>query len=186
MSDYDAKTDPASFYEPLPEVFDPDECDRLVAESLPESLWMPHIHVRVDRVRRDRQAWVYDRIGTVVRAANDRAWAFDLNDFIEVRILHYDINGAIAWHRDNPNPRAPKATKLAASVLLSRRDEYDGGDLKFFGLKIGDWGIAETKAPLSERGDGICFPGWLCHQVSAVTRGKRVVLTARFGGPRFR
>jgi len=78
--------------------------------------------------------------------------------------------------------------KLALSCLLSRPDEFTGGELELMlGVRLDKGAVRGPAfvAPLARRGAGVLFPSFLVHRIRSVTAGTRVVLVARVGGPPF-
>ena len=82
---------------------------------------------------------------------------------------HHDVN----WENPDPYDR-----KISISILLSDPSEFDGGELRF--NEVTNDGIEWQK------GSVLCFPSFLQHSVSPVTRGTRKSLVAWFSGPRWR
>lgn len=82
---------------------------------------------------------------------------------------HHDIN----WESHEPYDR-----KISISILLSEPKDFDGGELLFH--EVTNQGIEWQK------GSVLCFPSFLQHSVSPVTRGTRKSLVAWFSGPRWR
>ena len=102
------------------------------------------------------------------------------------------------WHvdaSDIPQPNG-KIRKLSSTIQLSEPDEYEGGHFQwieptgiFDKLKsTGTQNINVDKfiqtAPFSakERGSFIIFPSFVHHQVTPVTRGRRVSLVSWYHG----
>lgn len=120
-------------------------------------------------------AWVYKRVRRAIDDCNRDVFGFDLGDFSqELVIADYRDGDFFEWHMD----LGPGVTyrKLAASVMLSSPDEYDGGALAFPGAEF-------DRLP---RGSAVVFPSFLLHGVRPVKRGRRCSLVAWVGGPRFR
>ena len=85
----------------------------------------------------------------------------------------YGLHNDIDWNSNQPFDR-----KLSISILLSDPKEFDGGELTF--SEVTNEGIEWQK------GSVLCFPSYLHHSVSPVTRGTRKSLVAWFSGPRWR
>jgi PKHD-type hydroxylase len=82
---------------------------------------------------------------------------------------HHDVN----WENPEPHDR-----KISISILLSDPADFDGGNLSFH--EVTNKGIEWQK------GSVLCFPSFIQHSVSPVTRGTRKSLVAWFSGPRWR
>jgi PKHD-type hydroxylase len=120
--------------------------------------------------------WVFDRIESAIEKAN-ASYKFDLFGFFQgAQVGTYHENGYYDWHPDmgvgNTSNR-----KLSISVLLSRPDEFTGGDLEF---KCIGGQVPRTQ------GVAIVFPSYLIHRVAPVTSGTRISLVSWISGPPFR
>jgi PKHD-type hydroxylase len=132
--------------------------------------------VRDTGIRRTSEtAWVYEAVASALDECNREHFGFDLEDFSEaIAIVDYGEGDFFDWHLDlGPGVRY---RKLAATVMLSAPEDYEGGALAFPGQDFDR--IA--------RGSAIVFPSFLLHAVRPVTRGRRCTLVAWAGGPRFR
>lgn len=142
---------------------------------------------KVDRNRRDTSAFdldrevmpeLYEHLSTAIECAN-RELGVTTTEFEEpLRYLRYAAGGHFSCHVDHFK-RVPSwlpVRKLSFTVPLSRREEYDGGDLELF------FGLEPTKMP-QEPGNVIVFPSFVLHQVNPVTRGVRRSLVGWVLGP---
>jgi PKHD-type hydroxylase len=129
---------------------------------------------------------LYERVATAIAAANCRSWGFCLDGFVSLQVLVYGPGDQQGWHHDVASPRAPRCFRLAASILLSRPDEFEGGQLELMlGLeRRGDDSLAGPAfpLPLDSRGAGVVYPSFVVHRVTPLTAGRRVVVVARLGG----
>ena len=66
-----------------------------------------------------------------------------------------------------PDPRTRYRCDLAITVFLSRREEYEGGEL----VVHTEFGPRNVKLPA---GDGVMYPASSLHEVCQVTRGERL------------
>lgn len=100
------------------------------------------------------------------------------------RLLRYRIGDAIGQHRDAGRDRVGgrEAVRLVSfSILLSDPVDFAGGDLIGYGLvRIPGFERLGKVLPLG-LGDAVFFPSRLQHEVSAVTRGTRVVAIGHLG-----
>jgi PKHD-type hydroxylase len=143
-----------------------------------------------ETARRSRVAWfdhrdlnfqeLYYVLGEMLRASNAESFNFDLTGiYDQLQYLLYDEEnqGHFDWHLDTGrSTRAPR--KLAASLILSSPNEYDGGVLQF------NEGV--TISTEVNKGDIVFFPAYVLHRVTPITRGHRRVVTVWAGGPAFR
>lgn len=92
---------------------------------------------------------LYERVATAIAAANCRSWGFCLDGFVSLQVLVYGPGDQQGWHHDVASPRAPRCFRLAASILLSRPDEFEGGQLELMlGLeRRGDDSLAGPAFP---------------------------------------
>lgn len=120
--------------------------------------------------------WIFDKVETAIEKAN-ASYKFELYGFFQgAQVGTYHEGGFYGWHPDmgvgNTSNR-----KLSISVILSRVDEFTGGDLLFKCL-----GGEIPKA----QGTAIIFPSYLIHRVTPVTSGTRISLVSWISGPPFR
>lgn len=100
---------------------------------------------------------------------------------IQYTEYHATENGKYDWHHDIDWNRADGYDRKVSIILqLSDPSEYDGGEFSF----------SEVENPVPEqlrqKGTILCFPSYLVHQVSPVTRGTRRSVVAWFQGPKWR
>lgn len=120
--------------------------------------------------------WIFDRIETAIEKAN-ASYKFDLYGFFQgAQVGTYYENGYYDWHPDMGGGNTSHR-KLSISVILSRPDEFAGGDLEF--MCVGG------KVPRAQ-GVAIVFPSYLIHRVSPVTSGTRISLVSWISGPPLR
>jgi PKHD-type hydroxylase len=175
----------------VPDVLDPQECDRLLGytaefgqaqgEIAREDLSGGELDPDVRRVRQtvvprsSETAWVYERLAGAVDRCNQEFFGFDLRDFDEeLAIVDYRAGDFYDWHLDFG--REASSRKLSVSVALSPPEDYEGGALAFPTVQF-------DRVP---RGSAVVFPSFLLHGVQPVKRGKRCALVAWVAGPRFR
>ncbi len=132
--------------------------------------------------------WVFRRIATVARIANDVYFGFDIPGLYsefkirsvlhDVNVLHYSVGDHYVQHMDY-GPVA-STRKLSVSSLLTGPGEYDGGEL------VVEVGNREPEITNNELGAHVIFPSFLLHEVRPITRGERWALVAWIEGPPFR
>lgn len=120
--------------------------------------------------------WVFDRIEMAIAKAN-ASYRFELYGFLQgAQVGTYARNGYYDWHPDMGGGDTSNR-KLSISVILSRPDEFSGGDLEFMCI--------DGQVPRAQ-GVGIVFPSYLIHRVTPVTSGTRISLVSWISGPPFR
>lgn len=124
--------------------------------------------------------WLYEKITNYVKIANRNIWNYDivgfgeplqLGTYVEENKGHYD------WHMDCDSTNSFR--KISISVQLSDPSEYEGGQLQLYTKKT----IADLP---KEKGTIILFSSFLLHQVTPITKGKRMSLVTWVTGPQFR
>ncbi len=115
-------------------------------------------------------SWIYQRLGQVVVALNQR-YRFDLNgNFQALQYLVYrdSEGGHFDWHID-PVPLVNR--KISLTLQLSDASDYEGCELQF------DTAKKIATAPKT-RGALVAFPSHLRHRVSPITKGTRKSIVA--------
>lgn len=105
----------------------------------------------------------------------NKKFMFDINykDQSRIRLLKYENNQKCDWHIDLADyPR--NNYKIDSILMLSDKNEYQGGNLKFF---LG----SEIEVELNQ-GDLILFLPFIYHKVEEVTQGERYVMVNFFSG----
>jgi len=124
--------------------------------------------------------WLYEKMTNYVKIANRNIWNYDivgfgepfqLGTYVEQNKGHYD------WHMDCDSTNSFR--KISISVQLTDPSEYEGGELQLYTKR----NIATLP---KEKGTVILFSSFLLHQVTPVTKGKRMSLVAWVTGPQFR
>jgi hypothetical protein len=134
------------------------------------------------RIRRDVEIcyagprdlpWAFEALATTFAIEN--IWGFALSAIVEpLRIQRYRRGGYTRPHMDFDYASTDQS-KITAVVPLVPKASWEGGDFLLRGDKI-------RAAP--DRGDCLLFPSFAWHEVSPVTKGVRVVLSAWVAGPR--
>lgn len=121
--------------------------------------------------------WAFDLMATLFVRAN-RHFRFELTGLAEpVHTIEYAGGDFIDWHSDCARNET-STRKLVATILLSPRESFDGGEVEFAAMEH-----APRPATI---GDATVFPAFLPHRVRPVTRGSRIVFAAWAHGPAFR
>jgi len=159
-----------------------DECNELINHANIRGYNIRHTLSGGSRdVHPSKELLPIQKIKNVVLEINKLTYKYELDEDNFECLIHKFQNGqGYCFHRDI-NKYRPYC-KLAASVQLSRSEEYSGGDLIFF----------ENEDPRShntikkERGAITVFPSFCVHKVSTVTTGIRYSMILFFYGPPFR
>ena len=123
--------------------------------------------------------WVYQRLTDLVTKLNDDYFKFDLFGFVEgLQFTKYNApSGYYGKHIDNIFYGTVR--KLSIVIQLSDPKDYEGGDLL---IHLGD--IPNT--PKKEQGTLICFPSYMLHEVTKITKGTRYSLVGWITGKPFK
>jgi PKHD-type hydroxylase len=132
----------------------------------------------------DEYKWIYDKLITMIKHANEVLWNFDLYsalDDIQYTEYYAEQGGHYTWHQDI-GPGWLSKRKVSITVQLSDADEYEGGDLEYW--RGGSFDNVE-KAP---RGKGVVFifPSFMMHRVAPVTKGTRRSFVLWVGGEHYK
>lgn len=170
-------------------VFSAEECRRIIELPLPvaeagvQALGDEAGHVDYQSRRAqeravppdEKYAWIYQRLATVVRDANEKAYHFQLSDFMTVAVLEYSPEGFFDWHMDL-GTGIFAGRKLSLITFLTPPEAYEGGDLR----------MMDAGPPLRlPQGATVIFPSYLMHKVEPVTRGTRFTMVSWVHGPSF-
>lgn len=127
----------------------------------------------------ESNSWLYEKIAWIITQCNRAKYGFDLTGILEpIALNRYGPGHHFEWHKDHGSGFV-SVRKLSLVVPLSHPDEYEGGNLEFFGDDNADY-------ELRQRGTAIIFPSFVYHRVSPVTTGVRTSLVAWAAGPPFR
>jgi len=176
---------PSSYWE-VQQLFTHAQCDELLTElaTLP---WVKESRRRSILLGEQFRA-VYDCVWQRLAEVNKASWLFKLDRWMTIQAVRYEPGDDYPWHMDlcfDVKVRAP-AIKLGASVLLSKPDAFEGGELEVMLGATHDPvpGGPAFLAPL-ERGTCVAFPGYVLHRVRPVTAGVRHALVVHLRGPAF-
>lgn len=130
--------------------------------------------------------WFFDKIKSKISYINDNTYRFDLIGFDFFQYTEYDDqNSHYDWHMDmylDSTLELHKLTrKLSISLVLSDKDEYQGGEFQVVGPSFQEPVTIEQK-----KNRIIAFPSFLYHKVTPVYKGKRRSIVIWVLGPKFR
>ena len=137
--------------------------------------------------------WINRLIDPYIKDANEKAkWHFNIIKSEDFQFTKYGINQHYNWHQDSfkslytqEHKYAGLTRKLSTSVILSDKDEYQGGDLNF-AYQNKHNKINNLKLKNLEIGTVVVFPSFLWHKVSEIKKGKRYSLVSWYLGERFK
>lgn len=133
--------------------------------------------------------WLYERMISMSKEANQALWGFDLISSLEaIQYTEYyaSENGHYDWHQDIGVGELPSKRKVSITIQLSDADEYDGGDLLICTGSSGTGELDNNLVMPRGKGVGVLFPSYMMHRVSPVTRGVRRSLVLWVGGAHYR
>jgi PKHD-type hydroxylase len=177
------------------QIFTPEEIDRIIAQGLQlqseEAVvnggQVADISTRTCRIGwfypGTDTNWIFDKIIDVINGVNDTYFKFELNQFEPLQFTSYDSSRQEFYgqHMDCTMgiPHKTASRKLSITIQLSDEADYDGGDLNLY------QGRKPAVAPKG-KGQLVCFPSYVLHEVTPVTRGLRYSLVTWVHGPLFR
>jgi len=151
----------------------------------PEALKLQH-KKRKSHVVWMSDPWIYNLIRPSLSAANiNSGWNLTYDWIESCQFTIYRSSNYYDWHCDTePVPKENRSRKLSASLFLSEREDYTGGDFEF---KIqqknnGDNLVTKVDHGLS-KGSLLVFPSHYYHRVTPVLSGERYSLVAWTVGP---
>jgi PKHD-type hydroxylase len=172
-------------------VFTPAECNAISKYKFPMEKGSVHTNINAD-VRRSEISWIprneyfwplYERILEIVGTVNENIYKFDiaaLDERIQFTQYNEKNSGWYNWHFDIGPAYRPSTRKISISVQLSDPSEYEGGNLEF--SLDNDHVFTASR----DQGTVICFPSFMRHRVTPVTKGTRRSLVTWVSGPSFR
>ena len=89
----------------------------------------------------------------------------------------------IATGEEKNIPEDINYRKLSASIMISKKENFLGGDFEIFCL---DDGPDKALHKISiDRGSMIMFPSFVMHRITEIFAGTRRALIYRFSGPKW-
>lgn len=136
--------------------------------------------------------WILKEILPFVKEANENSnWKFQFDDVQSTQFTVYNKNQFYNWHTDSfKKPLNGKIRKLSVSVILSNKEDYQGGDLQF-DTSYDHFTNPELKKNIvtcqeaNTKGSIIVFPSFVAHRVTPVTKGTRYSLVLWYTGNPF-
>ena len=138
----------------------------------------------------EENLWFFEKIMSAVNWVNENYFQFELYGFSSMQYTEYGPDGDFYnWHKDlifKPNNGDRASTthsrKLSASVILSNRDEYLGGEL-YIERDSNNYPVNRI---LQNIGSIVFFPSFIDHMVAPVTEGTRKSLVVWVEGPKLK
>lgn len=127
--------------------------------------------------------WVFERVVTITNDANQH-FGMNLTATEGIQLTEYDseYKGFYGSHTDSTYGMDPaRARKLSITMQLSDPDEYEGGDLNLYWVNLKDPYTASRV-----KGTMTLFRSHIIHEVTPVTKGKRLSFVSWVHGPLFR
>jgi|TARA_Y100001938_G_scaffold150683_1_gene242794 PKHD-type hydroxylase len=127
-------------------------------------------------------SWIYEKLVTMVKDANNELWNFELTGFLE-DLQYTTYNGKGKKKGDHYGAHLDFdgncTRKISIVVQLTEPEEYEGGELEIY-----TW----DRPFVADKTIGSCvlFPSFLLHKVTPVTKGKRNSLVLWVSGHPFR
>ena len=114
----------------------------------------------------------------------NKKYRFDLDySTINVQYTRYPVGGYYQWHSDDDfgvvHKRHQNVRKLSITSPLNVGG-FEGGDLQ---LQLNYQ--KEPRTMRFEHGDSVVFPSFIQHQVTPVTKGRRLAMVGWVHGPSF-
>ncbi|MFN8671964.1 MAG: 2OG-Fe(II) oxygenase [Candidatus Sericytochromatia bacterium] len=120
--------------------------------------------------------WISKKLEKVLMHANDKFFHFEIYGINVIRLNKYDVGRSFNWHTDIGN-RELSIRKLTLVVFLSKKEDYTGGELQW-------WGVDDKIN--QEQGSIVVFPSYMMHYVPPITSGVRYSLACWAVGPHFK
>lgn len=134
--------------------------------------------------RNDESGWIFDKLNFIITMINERFYNFELNgyDCFQFTTYNAEENGNYDWHMDsNLGNKLSYGETRKLSLTLLLNDDFEGGE---FQLNIGK--EADAKTLPAKKGRALCFPSYMIHRVTPVTKGIRKSIVVWCLGPKFK
>jgi PKHD-type hydroxylase len=171
----------------------PEECDKIIEQfrQLPPQgaqTFNNEGQLEDNPYRQSNVRWVDDSnirnmLWWYAQEANRLAFGFDVTDAGSIQFTEYssEYSGKYDWHHDvDWQSDAAFDRKISVVLQLSDGNYYEGCNFEFDEVQNPDPDALRTKGTI------ICFPSYLRHRVTEITKGSRYSLVAWFEGPRWR
>lgn len=164
------------------------DCDNIIDRMLSVKPVTGSTFNSQDDYRSSNIRWVYDNdirdlLWKYTQEANRNAFGFDVANVGSVQFTEYssEYGGKYDWHHDvDWQSDAAFDRKISVVLQLSDGNYYEGCDFQFDEVQNPE------RDALRAKGTIICFPSYLRHRVTEITKGTRYSLVAWFEGPRWK
>tara|TARA_B100001996_G_C18492492_1_gene528186 strand:- start:117 stop:749 length:633 start_codon:yes stop_codon:yes gene_type:complete len=123
--------------------------------------------------------WLFRKITDVINEVNRDYFGYDLNCIETLQFTNYDSSTQGFYKKHVDLTYGVLCRKLSFTIQLSDENSYEGGDFCFHTSPI------PTILP-KKRGTLICFPSFVLHEVTPITKGSRNSLVGWIVGPNFK
>jgi len=171
-------------------VFTPEECQKIIEMGQSKVPNVAHIadgqiNTKIRKAKiswiewENENSWLFHKLGELAKDANNTRYQFQISGFLEaLQYTEYTKKGDhYTWHSDFGKGKIAMR-KLSQVLLLSKPEEYTGGELEFQGL-------IDAKIPRTQ-GTLIQFPSFEYHRVTPLIKGNRKTLVTWLSGDPFR
>ena len=133
----------------------------------------------------EENMWIFNTLLSLTEYINCNYYNYDLLGFDFLQYTVYNkLGDNYAYHMDmglgTSIKTSPVPRKLSFSLILSEKEDFEGGDLEFL-IEEGNSLNVEQK-----RGRIIAFPSYILHRVTPITKGVRKSLVFWACGPKFK
>jgi PKHD-type hydroxylase len=169
--------------------FTPDECNKIInlpGEMKPSMIGGEGENKAYEPSLRNSSAkriffipetqWLFNKLIYYLQEVNNNFFHFIIDSIKEVEVLKYDEGSFFNLHSDLGTDEISSTRKLSLVVMLSAKEDYDGGELEF---------VPPNNDKQQNIGSLFIFPSYIPHQVKPVTGGTRHTLVAWAHGPHF-
>lgn len=125
--------------------------------------------------KNDNTFWIGNRIFKALMDTNKKFYKQHISYLADLEILEYSEGCFYDWHIDAFQSNEGEIRKFSFVILLSDKNDFEGGDLVFF---------QEKNQSVLEQGTMIIFPSFYYHKVEPVIKGVRYSLVGwAYGDP---
>jgi PKHD-type hydroxylase len=191
---YHLKNEPFEAFVTVPAAFAPHEIDAIrsyldVMETAVVADGEKHPEIRESRIKwlapEDvKYQWVFAKLTSIINEVNPKFFGIELRAIEAIQLTEYDAEyvGHYGAHTDNSYGYSrSRNRKLSLVMQLTDPEEYEGGELKLYWASLKEPAIG-SKA----RGDMTLFRSHILHEVTPLTKGKRLSLVAWVQGPLYK
>jgi hypothetical protein len=137
----------------------------------------------------DQSNWLFNKVINCINQVNAHNYHYILKFVEDFQFSEYNslTRGFYSKHVDCGNvydiENFVDIRKLSFSIQLSNPEDYEGGDIKFYGKKSIYTNEKEYDIARKDKGTIIFFPSHILHEVTPITKGIRYSLVSWVLGP---